>query len=425
MLPTGHVRTYYTATAVNAPAHDPLAGEVRADICVVGAGYAGLSAALCLAERGHKVIVLEAMRVGWGASGRNGGQINTGYATGMVQAERRVGPGRLQQFWDMAEEARALIAERVQRHGIDCQLKPGYLHAAAKPSHMADFEAELAVLERLGYRKARLVDRGEVRRVVASDRFAGGLLDSGIGHLHPLNYALGLARAAVAAGVVIHEMSPVRAVRPGQPVRVVTGRGEVLADQVVLAGNAYLEGVLPGIDGYVMPVGTYIAATEKLGRERARTLIPDDVCVCDSNFVLDYFRRSADHRMLFGGRVSYTGREPKNLAAVMRDRMLRTFPQLQDCAIDFAWGGHVGITMNRLPRLGSIDGNIFYCHGFSGQGVALTGLAGKLISETISGRSERFEMFADIPHRRFPGGRSMRTPLLVLATAYYRLMDLF
>ncbi len=421
-----HIDSYYAATANPHPSHPQLVEDIDCDVCVVGAGFTGLSAALNLAERGFDVVVLEAERVGWGASGRNGGQINTGYSPGMAAARRLIGHDDAKRLWDMAEESKAIIVDRVERHRIACDLKFGYFYAASKPSHMDDFRAEQRLMEdTYQYGKLRLLERDEACAAMGTERFAGALADSGAGHLHPLNYVLGLADAAKAAGVRIFENSAVTRIEGGTRPSARTDRGQITSRHLILAGNAYLGGLAPQIRPRVMPVGTFILATESMGENRARALIPGGEAICDSNFVLDYFRLSADHRMLFGGRVSYGGTEaPPGLTATMRKRMLRTYPQLADLRANHVWGGFVSITMNRLPDIGRLEGSVYYAQGFSGQGVALTGLAGKLLAEAVSGTAERFDVFGRIRHRPFPGGSLMRTPMLVLATTWYRMRDL-
>ncbi len=425
MSPPPHPASYYAATANPFPTFAPLAGEVRADVCVVGGGYAGVSAALHLAERGYDVVLLEGARIGWGASGRNGGQIVSGFAASMTAIEKAVGRADARRLWDMAEEAKAMIRERVARHRIACDLKPGYLFAALKRRHMAELrEWKRSLEDDYGYDGLELVDADRIGEVVAAPGYVGGLLDRGGGHLHPLNYCLGLAGAAVEAGVRIFEDSRVVALdTAGAPVAR-TARGAVRARHLVLCGNAYLGDLVPRLRARVMPVGTYIGATRPLGEERARALIPGDIAVADVNFVLNYFRLSADRRMLFGGRVSYSTVEPPNLARAMGRLMARTFPQLAGEPLEYAWGGFVAITIERTPHLGRLDGEVYFAQGFSGHGVALTGLAGKVIAEAIAGTAERFDLFARLPHRPFPGGRALRMPLLVLAMLYYRLRDL-
>lgn len=420
-----HVPSYYAATAHAAPDHPELEGEVRADVVIVGAGYTGLSAALELARRGYDVVVLEAHRVGWGASGRNGGQICTGFSAGLSKVEKWVGLDDARKLFAVAEEGKALIRERVQRHGIDCDLQWGYLHAAPKARHVEELKRELEVAQsRFGYDRLRLVDREEVRRMIASPVYVGGLYDAGAGHLHPLNYCLGLAKAARQAGARIFENSKVARLEIGRPAVAATERGRVTADFVVLAGNAYLGDLVPEIRSHVMPVGTYIAATTPLGENRAKSLIPDDLAVSDTNFVLNYYRRSADHRMLFGGRVSYSTIMPPYLPRAMRHKMLEVFPQLADVSFEFTWGGLVAITVERTPDLGRLAPNVYYAQGYSGTGVALSGVVGKIIAEAIGGQAERVDLFAKLPHTSFPGGQALRTPLLAAAMLWYRLRDL-
>lgn len=419
-----HVDSYYAASTSPQPRFAALSGDISADVCIVGGGFTGLSAALHLAERGYRVALLEANRIGWGGSGRNGGQALLGYSPGMLRVVELAGEADARRLWDFSLEAMRLQQSLIERHGIDCARRDGYLLAATKHRHMPELAAELdLVAGRWGYDKADLVDAEQVRRLVDSPRFVGGLRDLGSGHLNPLKLCLGLAQAAADAGAQIYEQTPARRFDDGRTVTIETDDGAVQADHLLLCGNAYLEPMPRAMRGEIMPVGTYIAATEPLGDDRARALIPDDLCVSDTNMVLDYFRLSEDRRLLFGGRVAYHGRDPKDLAAAMRRRILATFPQLANVGLDHVWGGQVAITRNRLPRFGRLSNKVFYAHGFSGQGVALTGLAGQILAELVAGTAERFDVFARIAHKRFPGGTLLRRPMLVLATSWYRLRD--
>ena len=446
--------SYYQDTAHPAPAHPPLTGSVRADVCIVGAGLAGLSAALELARRGMKVVVLEAVRVGWGASGRNGGQALAGYASDMGPFEQQIGLAAARTAWDMSREAVRLMRKRIAEHAIDCGWNAGALSVAVTPKKARALRQWADTMqERYGASHLQWLDAEATRAQVASERYCAGVMDPEGGHLHPLNYTLGLARAAVDLGVVIHEDSEVRGVASGSAsgqaggfgrggrrdaaapldVRtdgggracVRTAQGEVRCDAVLLAGNANLGAVAPQLARRIMPVGTYIMATEPLGRARAERLIPSRAAVCDTQFVLDYYRLSGDDRLLFGGRVSYSTVSPQDLPATMRRGMLRVFPQLGDVAVTHAWGGFVDITMNRAPDFGRLAPDIYYLQGFSGHGLALTGLAGQLAAEAIAGQAERFDLFARLQHRPFPGGDLLRTPALVLGMLWYRLRDLF
>ncbi|MHA1600374.1 MAG: NAD(P)/FAD-dependent oxidoreductase [Alphaproteobacteria bacterium] len=423
---TSHVDSYFAATANDHPEYPELNGEVRADVCVIGGGYTGLSTAICLAERGYDVVVLEANRVGWGASGRNGGQICTGFAPGMGAVQKALGKADAKKIFDITEEAKALLRERVARYKIDCDLHWGYFHAATKQRHVVDLAEDQETLARdFGYDDTRLVKgRDAVAPYVNSKAYVGGLYEGGAGHLHPLNYCLGLARAAEAAGARIFEGSAVERLEHGTPAMAVCATGSVTAKTVVLAGNAYLGGVVPEIQGKVMPVGTYIAATEVLGESRARSLIPKNIGVADCNFVLNYYKRSTDHRMLFGGRVSYSTLMPPNLPKAMRHKMLEVFPDLSDVRFEYTWGGFVAITMERTPHFGRLGDNIYFAQGYSGQGAAMTGIAGKILAEAIAGQAERFDLLARLPHTTFPGGRLFRTPTLAMAMLWYRMRDL-
>ena len=417
--------SYYAASANSAPEHPPLRGDVTADVCVIGGGIAGCSTALELAERGYRVVLLEGQRIGWGASGRSGGQAITGFASGQNKLVQQVGADNARRMWNISLEGLQLIRDRVAKYNIDCDLHWGQMHAAIKPRQRDELlheqrEAE----EKYGYKQLRFLERAEVEALIDTKRYCAGLYDSGSGHLHPLNYTLGLAAAASAAGVTIHENSLVTGLTHEQPSVVSTANGKVRAKFVVLCGNAYLNNLVPSLRSRIMPVGTYIVATEALGEARMQQLMRENIAVTDINFVLDYFRRSADHRLLFGGRVSYSGLDAFNTANATRKRMLKVFPQLADVNIEYAWGGYVDITLSRAPDFGRVAPHVYYLQGFSGHGIALTGIAGRLAAEAIAGQAERFDLFTKLQHRNFPGGELLRMPALVLAMLWYRARDL-
>lgn len=419
-----HIDSYYAASANPSPAHPALQSDVEADVCVVGGGIAGCSTALHLAERGFRVVLLEAKRIGWGASGRSGGQAIGGYACGQQKLIDQLGIDDARKLWDISVEALALLKERVARHAIDCDLHWGQMHVAIKPRQRDALLTEQHELEeRFGYRQLKFLERGAVESLLATKRYCAGLYDSGSGHLHPLNYTLGLAAAAQAAGVRIFEHSAVTEIQRSDPAVVVCDGGRVKARFVALCCNAYIDGLMPQLQSRIMPVGTYIVATEPLDKARMTNLMRENIAVTDINFVLDYFRRSADHRLLFGGRVSYSGLDAFNTKRATQQRMLTVFPQLSDVAIEYAWGGYVDITMNRAPDFGRITPTIYYLQGFSGHGIALTGIAGRLVADAIAGQAERFDLFTKIQHRNFPGGRLLRTPALMLAMLWYRMRD--
>lgn len=415
--------SYYRASANPHPDHPKLQGEHKADVCVVGAGFTGLSAALELAERGFSVAVVEAEVVGWGASGRNGGQICTGFSSGLDKMEAQVGRDDALKCWAIAEEAKDLMRARIERYDIDCDLTWGYIHVAPKASRTAELQEMQDEYEALGYDQTQVLSKAELEERLGSTSYHGGLRDAGAGHFHPLNYCLGLADAALSHGAKIFEHSKVTRIETGGNPAVHTEGGVVRANYVVIAGNAYLDRLVPELYSKIMPVGSFILATEPLGENRARTLIRDNDAICDTNFVVDYFRLSGDNRMLFGGRCSYSTIEPRDLAGFMRPRMLKIFPQLDDVTLDYCWGGYIGITMNRIPDIGRLSDTVFYAHGFSGQGVVLSGIYGKLMAEAIAGQAERFDLMARFRHTPFPGG-PVRTPMLVLAMLYHRILDL-
>jgi len=420
---------YYYATALPPPPHAPLAGEVRADVCIVGGGIAGLSAALHLIERGFTVALLEARHLGFGGSGRSGGQTIFGYASGQEKLKKIVGDAAARQMWDISLDGMKLLQELIARHDIRCDYVAGHMHVGVKPRHDAELAAEVETLhEEYGYRSVRRVDHDELRSLVASDRYTTGLYDSASGHLNPYKYTLGLGAAAARAGVRLFENSGVTRLdiareASGEHVAHTAG-GRVRARHLLVAGGALLGRLVPELARKLMAVGTYIATTEVLGERRAASLITNNAAVADINWVLDYFRRSADHRLLFGGRVSYSGVDPFDSARVLRSRIARVFPQLADVKIEYAWGGFVDITSNRAPHFGRLAPNAYFLQGFSGHGMVLTGIAGKLVAEAMAGTAERFDVFARIPHRDFPGGAMFRRPALVLAMLWFRLKDL-
>ena len=427
--------SYYAATAPRDLSFATLQSDEEADVAVVGGGLAGLSAAIELADRGYSVTLLEAQHVGWGASGRNGGQVIAGLACDQSTIEAQLGTGEARRVWEMTLEALRLIDERRARFAIDCDWQAGFLSVAVGERKARELRVWHERMQQAYGYETRWIGPADMPQWIASERFESGIHDPLGGHLHPLKYSLGLARAAAGLGVRIHEDSAVTAIEPGTMVRVRTARASVRAAHVLLAGNVYLQGLAPTLARRIMPVGTYIAASTRLAPELARSLVPSRSAVCDTNFVLDYFRPTVDDRMLYGGRVSYSTATPTDLAASMQRRMASTFPQLRDTPVEFAWGGFVDISMNRAPdfgRLSDLDGgagakacdNVYYLQGFSGHGLALTGLAGRLVAEAIAGDAERFDTFARIRHRPFPGGRLLRTPALVAGMAYHRLRDM-
>lgn len=411
--------SYYAATSEIPPERPPLDGDTRADLAVVGAGYTGLSTALHAARKGLKVVVVEAHRVGFGASGRNGGQVGTGWNKDQRWLEQRVGPDDARKLWELSVEAKALTRELAAAHAPEAGYKPGVFHGewtAKGVTEARDYARWLA--ETYGY-ETEFVDRDALRGVCRSDVYRGGVLDWDAGHLHPLRYCLGLARAAEEAGAVIHERTEATGLREGE---VVTPTGTIRADHVVIAGNGYLPGLSPDVSARVMPINSFIAATEPLG-DLADEVLPQDVAVADDRFVVNYFRLSEDRRLLFGGRENYGLGFPDDILTALRSRMLRLFPQLRDVGIDYHWGGTLGITMHRLPMVRRIGRTTLAAGGFSGQGVAITGLTGKILAEAVAGEAGRFDLMSRLPVRSFPGGAAARAPLLTLAMTWYSLRD--
>lgn len=414
--------SYYAATRTPLDPFPPLEGAVRADVAIVGGGYMGLSAALHLAEKGLKVVLLEAHRVGFGASGRNGGQVGSGQRQDQDWIEKAVGREHARRLWEMAEDAKALVRDLIKRHDMPVQYRPGVAHACytnAEVRHSQTYADKLA--RDYGYEQTEVLDRPAIRRLIGSDRFAGGAVDRGAGHIHPLNFAIALARAAAAAGVRIHEASEVQRLTPGTKVTLKTAAGQVTADHVILAGNGYLGGLEPAYAARVMPINNFLIATEPLG-DRAADLLAEPIAVADSTFVVNYWRLSDNNRLIFGGGESYGYRFP-DIVATVRNPMLKIYPQLADVKIAYAWGGTLAITMNRMPALLRPMPNVLAASACSGHGVALSTLTGKLLAETVAGDASGFDLLASIPQARFPGGTTLRWPLLVLAMTWYSMRD--
>ena len=418
-----HVGSYYAASRNIHTEYPVLQGSVDSDVCVIGAGYTGLSTALFLLEHGFSVTVLEAARVGFGASGRNGGQIVNSYSRDIDTIERQLPPRQAQLLGEMAFEGGRIIRERIARYGIQCDLKDGGVFAALTGKQLGHLEAQQKLWERYGHTQLQLLDKAGIGKVVGTDRYLGGLLDMSGGHIHPLNLALGEAAAVASLGGKIYEQSAATRIDRGANPVVHTAQGQVKARFVVVAGNAYLGGLVPELAAKSMPCGTQVLTTEPLSEELARSLLPQDYCVEDCNYLLDYFRLSADRRLIYGGGVVYGARDPADIEAIIRPKMLQTFPQLKGVKIDFTWTGNFLLTLSRLPQVGRLGDNIYYSQGCSGHGVTYTHLAGKVLAEALRGQAERFDAFAGLPHYPFPGGQLLRVPFTALGATYYQLRD--
>ncbi len=413
--------SYYTATANPWTRQPVLQGPVACDVCVIGGGFTGLSAALTLAEQGLSVVLLEAETIGFGASGRNGGQLIPGLNWPGQEMAAEFGLERAKAIFDLASSAVDRVMNRVQQHDIDCDLKSGHLEAAYKPAHFAYMQREAEFLERqFGWNSIDVIQPGDIGRHICGGNYHGGLYDRKGGHFHPLNYALGLAKAAMAAGVRIFENSRVTWVSDGAKVSVQTNTGTVAAAHAVIATDAWTHDIAADLGRYTIPIINYNIATAPL--VDADTLLPSDAAVADSRFVLNYFRLSADKRLIFGGGEKYIQRPPADIGGFVRKYVKRVFPSLADTPIEYAWGGTVSVTMNRLPHIGRRR-NIFFAHGFSGHGALVTTLAGELIAEAVAGTTSRFDVFANLPHRSFPGGKWLARPLATLGLLWYALKD--
>lgn len=418
-----HTTSYYAASANDKVERPALQENLSADVVVIGAGYTGLSSALHLVEKGFNVVVLEGARIGYGASGRNGGQIVNSYSRDMDVLEQKYGVDTARTLGAMAFEGGDIIRERIAKYDIDCDLKQGGIFAAITPKQFDGLKEHKALWERYGNDQLRLLDKNEISDEIGSERYSGGLLDMRSGHIHPLNLALGEARAIESLGGKIFEQSKVVKVEKGDKVKVHTEQGMVEASYAVVAGNAYLGDLIPELAAKSMPCGTQMVATEPLGEDLAKSLITNDYCVEDCNYLLDYFRLTGDNRLIYGGGVNYGGGDPADIKSFIGKKLVETFPQLKDVKLEFGWGGDFLLTMSRMPQFGRIGDNIYYMQGYSGHGVCSTHLAGKLLSEALTEQAERFDAFAQLPHLPFPGGHLLRVPFTAMGAWFYALRD--
>ena len=418
-------RTLY-ASSVPQRFHAPLGGEARADVCVIGGGFTGLSAALHLAEAGRSVVLLEAQRIGWGASGRNGGQLHSGQRRDQIWLEKTVGRDDAAKLWELAEAAKALVRDRIERHAIACEWTDGLI-SAAHTTEALDDERRMVdhMASTYGVTSFSMLDAPQIAAAVGSPRFVGGYRDASAGHLNPLALAVALCKVANDAGARIHEGSEVVGIEPGESGRriVHTAAGSVEADQVVLAGNGYLKDIAPGVEARVLPINNYVVATAPLGPERMARLIPGRECVADSRFVVRYWRPTQDGRLVFGGGESYTRRLRDDVADLVRPYLTEIYPDLADVPIDYAWGGTLAVTRNRMPYVRRVEAGLYAGCGYSGQGVATATFAGKMIADAITGDTGALDVFARLSIPSFPGGTLLRTPLLVLAMTWFALRD--
>ena len=420
-----HTRSYYAASRKLKIEYPSLVGEHRCDVAVIGAGFTGVSTTLYLAERGYDVALVESNRIGWGASGRNGGQLIDGF-TNVEKFERRSGQqAEADMVRQMGLECRDIVVQRIEQYSIDCDLKFGFIDIAARPKELQGLEEFLESHQKNNYpHEMRLVSRDELRDFIDSDSYIGGLTNEGNGHLQPLDLCIGEAQAANELGTTIFEQTRVTRILHGKKPVVETESGKIFADKVVLAGNAYLRETEPKLRRTIFPAGSYVIATEPLGDTRANELTPADVAFCEQCIALNYFRLSADKRLLFGGMCNYSGRVPKSITASLRPKMLNIFPQLEDVRIDYEWGGNIAISVNRCPQFGRIKDNTYYVQGYSGHGIAPTHLAGKMLADIICGDSEQFDVFSKVRHIPLPGGKWFASPAIALGMMYYRLKEL-
>lgn len=418
--------SYYAASQYYKNDYPVLNSNVDVDVCVIGGGLSGVNTALELAERGLSVALVEAFQIGWGASGRNGGQLIRGIGHGTEQFRHQIGQEGIDAIDMMGLEAVEIVKTRVKQYNIQCDLKMGYCDLGHKPKDIKAFEEDKAWLDSVGYAyETRMLDKSDMGEVVGSDSYLGGLIDMGSGHLHPLNLAQGEAQAAFDLGVKIFENSKVTGIQYGEKNTISTERGQVTANYLVICGNAYVAGLNKELEGKVLPAGSYVIATEPLPDNIWHRVLPTDMAVCDQRVALDYYRLSADKRLLFGGLCNYSGRDPKSIVDTLKPHMDKVFPYLRNVKIDYQWGGMIGIGANRMPQIGRLQDNVYYAQAYSGHGLNATHMAAKVIAESITEQSERIQYFEKISHMQFPGGRRLRSPLLAAGMLFHRVKELF
>ena len=417
--------SYYATTTKLLTRFPCLQEDLACDVCVVGGGYTGLSTALSLSEQGYKVILLEANRVAFGASGRNGGQVCSGQRWDVTELKKSFGLEKTKMLWDIGEAAKKEVRDRILKHKISCDYAPGIIHAELRKKSLAGCIAEVSQLKSdHGYDKIKYLDQTSIQSLLGTEKYVGGSLDMGAGHLHPLKFGIGLARAADQSGVKIFEGSRVRKIEKGAMLRIETeGKKTIRSKFLVLGCNGYIGNLEPEVSSRVMPINNFICVTEPLGKQKAENLIKRNLAVADSKFVVNYYRLTPDFRLLFGGGENYRYSFPKNISGKVKAAMIEIYPQLTETKIDFSWGGTLAVTMNRLPDFRRINSNIFSASGYSGQGVAMATMAGRVISEVIRGQSEKFDILSNLPTPRFPGGTILRWPLMALAMLWYSTRD--
>ena len=421
-----HVSSYYAASANQKSHFESLSSDIKTHVCVIGGGFTGLNTAISLAEKNYDVVLIESEKMGWGASGRNGGQLISGF-TFSDYFSKHLSSEEAHQIWKIGAVATDIVRQRVNQYGISCDLKEGFIEVAMNASQMRELIERKEDWQTKGYQhQLSIVEENSLKDHVISDRYIGGLIDSGSGHLHPLNLCLGEAQAAKSLGVKIYEQTKALSFEAGETVTIHTKEGSIKAENLVLAGNAYIGNLQKKLRRMIFPASSCIIATEPLNDKLINETLPSDMAVCDLNTILDYYRLSSDRRMLFGGRYNYSGAEPDDagIRKHIRNRMLKVFPSLKNLKIDYAWSGNVAVTMNRIPQLGKLDQNIFYAQGYSGHGVAPTHAAAEIISNGIVNEDKSLNILNRVPHVQLPGGKWFSSPAMAIGMMYYQFRDL-
>jgi len=417
--------SWYVASSPMLAEQPPARGDLDYDVCVVGGGYAGLSCALHLSKSGKSVAVVEAERVGWGASGRNGGHVGTGQRADQHSLEKWYGKATAKELWRLGLEAVDLVSDLVEENGIDCELGRTNIHFAAKKSHVDELRDEVDHLRtEYNYDQISGVESSSLEALTSGVGFHYGVVDHGARHLHPLKYCLGLAEAVMATGASVFEKSRIKSIDiKGDHAVVSTDKAMIKAQKVVLACNGYLGNLFPPIASNIMPINNFIVATEPLDEATANQINPLNASLSDSLFVINYWKLSEDRRLIFGGGETYSDKFPVSITDFVRPKLLAIYPELSDVQLDYGWGGTLAITRNRMPDLGVHKGVVYYAHGFSGHGVPTATMAGKLIADAIDASSDDFDLLSDLRTLKFPGGPILRRPSLIAGMLFYSLRD--
>ncbi|GAK70184.1 putative oxidoreductase [Agrobacterium rubi TR3 = NBRC 13261] len=417
--------SWYQDSLSERPEYAAMDGSRTVDVAVIGGGFTGLQAAYNLAKAGISVALVEGYRFGDGASGRNGGQFGTGQRAWPDDLEKDIGFERSKALFDIAESAKHYVLDFAREHAIDMEFLPGQLNVLHKASYEKDYRKCVeAMRSRYGYSHVSFMEKAETAQRLGSDHYHFGVRDTGTGHIHPLKLVIGLAKAAKAAGAQIFEMTPAKSIaQSGGKTLIETPSGTITANRVLIATNAHIGNLEPVTAAHVMPIRSFIGATVPL--DDFPDVIPGKEAVADSRFVVRYFRKTPDNRLLFGGREAYTADSPRDISKHIRKQIAEIYPALNAIEMTHAWGGSVGITLTRQPFVREVMPGVMSIGGYSGHGVMLANYCGKLYADMVVAKDRTLDQFASLDVPSFPGGTTLRAPLLFLALSWYALRDRF